>query len=97
MIDKDGILVVWMQGTRIQICLPELIRTTGLVEVYTDPDNRMRYRTTITKKNEARRILKLVTPYLRPEAVAWMDEHFPENQMLNGIWLKLRGEAGSAL
>lgn len=99
MIDADGTLVIWLQGARIQICLPELIRTTGRVETVTYYEDGIRkvVRETITKLYEARRLLKLVTPYLEPEAVEWMDEHFRENRKLMDIWICLREHAGDAL
>ena len=90
MISIDGVLSIKDDNWSMCINLRELIDTTGICRTEIDAfGNRWKY--TITKVYEARRILKFLLPYATTADIAWMDEEFKANPALMKIWKSLRG------
>lgn len=89
---ENGILYLkgYYEPWKMEIDLNELIKTTNRYN-YCVIDGKT-VREIITKKSEARRILKFVIKHASLADFEQMDLEFRKNDDLMKIWLKLRGQ-----
>lgn len=85
---ENGILFIYseFEPWRMQIYLKGLVDTTGVIG-YVDWGNGRHTRQVLTKKSEARKLLKYILPYVDTEDLLKMVEIFGASELLTNIFL----------
>lgn len=85
---ENGILLIYPQFEpwRMQIHLKSLVETTGVIG-FVDWGNGRHTRQVLTKKSEARKLLKYILPYVDTEDLLKMVEIFSTSELLTSIFL----------